>query len=268
VLRAGVDPEAFFAGLAPAPARILLLDYDGTLAPFQEARARAVPWEEAAGLVRSIQADGATRVVVISGRSVADLAPLLGLDPPPELWGSHGWERLRPDGRREPAELNLDARDRLERAATLARERAPADRIEIKPASVAVHVRGFSEDAAAALLDGVRAAWTGLTGVSLQVHDFDGGLELRAQGRDKGTAVREILSEEPAGSAIAYLGDDLTDEDAFRALGDRGLSVLVRAELRPTSADLWIQPPEELFEFLRRWRARSAGAARPAGTSP
>lgn len=55
-------------------------------------------------------------------------------------------------------------------------------------------------------------------------------------------------------AAIAYLGDDLTDEDAFQALDTRGLRVLVRDALRPTAADIWLQPPDELLDFLRSWR--------------
>jgi len=66
------------------------------------------------------------------------------------------------------------------------------------------------------------------------------------------------LAEEGADAAVAYLGDDLTDEDAFRALAGRGLRALVRAELRPSEADVWIRPPGELLAFLDRW-LRAAG---------
>jgi trehalose-6-phosphatase len=66
-----------------------------------------------------------------------------------------------------------------------------------------------------------------------------------------------VLSETAAGGQIAYLGDDLTDEDAFRALKPRGLAVLVRAVLRDTSADVWIRPPRGLLHFLERWRDAS-----------
>jgi trehalose-6-phosphatase len=54
---------------------------------------------------------------------------------------------------------------------------------------------------------------------------------------------------------VAYLGDDLTDEDAFAAVGDRGLSFLVRGEARASNARYWLRPPEELLEFLDGWLA-------------
>ncbi len=90
---------------------------------------------------------------------------------------------------------------------------------------------------------------------------FDGGLELRPTDRTKGTAVGQILAEEPATVPAAYLGDDLTDEDAFAAVGNRGFSILVRTEVRASCARFWLRPPEELLEFLDAWIAGSQGQA-------
>lgn len=61
--------------------------------------------------------------------------------------------------------------------------------------------------------------------------------------------------------AMAYLGDDQTDENAFEALHGRGLSVLVRREYRPTNADVWIQPPEGVTAFLSDWASACGGAS-------
>jgi trehalose-phosphatase len=95
-------------------------------------------------------------------------------------------------------------------------------------------------------------------GANLSLEAFDGGLELRALGRNKGDAVRDVLDEEGSLAAAAYLGDDRTDEDAFRAIRGRGLSVLVRPELRETAADWWLIPPADLLWFLGRWHAACA----------
>jgi trehalose-6-phosphatase len=84
---------------------------------------------------------------------------------------------------------------------------------------------------------------------------FDGGLELRAPGKNKGDAVAAILAKPDSRVAAAYLGDDETDENAFRAIKGRGIAILVRPEPRPTAADLWLRPPDELSRFLRDWLA-------------
>jgi trehalose-phosphatase len=77
---------------------------------------------------------------------------------------------------------------------------------------------------------------------------------MRARGRDKGDAVREVLAGRPEGAACAYLGDDLTDEDAFAALDGRGLGVLVSHVPRGTRAHAWVRPPVGVLTFLHRWR--------------
>ena len=260
ILRPGGDPEAFFARLRPAPRRVLLLDYDGTLAPFRQERDQAVPYPGVARVLERIMGGGGTRLVVVSGREVEGLLPLLGLEAPPEIWGTHGWERWQPGGRLERIPLPAGVRQGLERGRELETWGELQGRVENKPASVAVHVRGLPSGQAEPLLERVRSTWAALAeNGTLEIHDFDGGVELRPGGRHKGTAVEEALAEEPAGAAVAYLGDDRTDEDAFRALSGRGLAVLVRGQLRETSADLWIRPPEELLDFLGRWE-REAGS--------
>jgi trehalose 6-phosphate phosphatase len=59
-------------------------------------------------------------------------------------------------------------------------------------------------------------------------------------------------------SPSAFLGDDLTDEDAFRKLKGRGMAILVRDEYRPTEAEVWLKPPHELLEFLEQWATRTS----------
>ena len=253
--------ENFLGSLAGAPARVLLLDYDGTLAPFQVERDRATPYEGVREAVKSILSSGRTRVVIISGRQVTDLRRLLGVEPPPELWGTHGWERLERGGPHRLRALPPEAEAALKRAGAMF---APElhDRVEIKPASVALHVRGLTPSDAERVLAFARSEWEVLgTEGGLDVYPFDGGLELRVCGWDKGDAVRAVLSDEPEGTAVTYLGDDLTDEDAFRALGDLASSgrvnafcVLVREEARASLAATWLRPPVEMLEFLRCWR--------------
>ncbi len=254
VLRPELDLEAFFARLAAAAHGTLMLDYDGTLAPFKVSPKEAIPYPEVPGLLDQIMAGGHTRLVIVSGRPARDLQPLLGLRQDPEVWGSHGWERLRPDGRYELAPLAEGVRRRLQEAGdTVADAAAMGALLEVKPTSVAVHWRGLEPDIVRRVRDAAERRWRALAGGLLEVHGFDGGLELRPRGRSKGDAVRTVLDEMPAATIAAYLGDDATDEDAFRAIRSRGLGVLVRDELRATAADVWLTPPRDLLEFLQRW---------------
>jgi trehalose 6-phosphate phosphatase len=252
---------SFFDRLREASVRLLLLDYDGTLAPFTLDRMRAFPYGEIPGIISRIMAAN-TRVVLISGRSARELLFLSGIHPQPEIWGSHGAERLFADGSYE-----VDAPDAEHRLALQTARRAFinvgfTDRIETKPGSIAVHWRGLSSIQQRDTDAEVRRICEPLVRrQGLELLHFDGGLELRAPGKNKGDAVDTILSECGQDVAAAYLGDDQTDENAFRAIKGRGLAVLVRPECRATSADVWLKPPEELTRFLRDW-LRACGAER------
>ena len=252
--RAEAALAEFWPRLRGAARPLLMLDYDGTLAPFRVARDEAVPYPGVRERLGSLLREGMTRLVIVSGRTVADLLPLLGLEPHPEIWGCHGWERRLPSGEHRLGTLPSPARAALEQAADWIADAGLEARSERKPVSLTLHWRGMEGREAEALRQAAVAAWQPLaTAAGLELHGFDGGLELRHPGRDKGSAVREILSEMPAVSPVAYLGDDWTDEDAFKALAGRGLSVLVRASRRQSAADCWLRAPEELLEFLDRW---------------
>ena len=248
----------FLEQLRTAPSRILLLDYDGTLAPFCVDRNLAVPYPEVPPLIVRIMKQG-TRVVLISGRPVKELLQLTGISPQPEIWGSHGLERLTADGRYEVSSVP-EHKDYLLAAASILRDAGLEDRAEIKPGGVAVHWRGLSKAKAEKLAREVPELWQPLLDrAPLSLLEFDGGLEIRVAGRGKGDAVRAILKESGPQAAVAYLGDDQTDEDAFQALKGNGLTVLVRPQSRPTAADIWLQPPQELLQFLEEWLRASGG---------
>jgi trehalose-phosphatase len=232
-----------------------MLDYDGTLAPFTPDRDRAFPYAGVREILMEILALRNTRVVVISGRAIKDVTRLIALSPQPEIWGSHGWEHLTAEGAYELWPLEQSAQDGLREGGLRLDELGLAARREDKPVSVAVHWRGLSSAEADAIRSKAMAVWSPLVASScLEVHPFDGGLELRVRGRHKGFAVDAVLASENREIVAAYLGDDLTDEDAFKALAGRGLRVLVRTEFRETLADLWLEPPNELLAFLAAWR--------------
>jgi trehalose 6-phosphate phosphatase len=251
----------FLDRLKLAPQRILLLDYDGTLAPFTTDRDRAFPYPQVPRLLEAIMAAD-TRLVLVSGRPARELVALSGAHPHPEIWGSHGFERIMADGSHFTASLPPVQEAGLS-SAFAALQRAGLDKsMERKVGSIAVHWRGLGAPEKDRLKEQVLQAWRPLLDVhGLRLLEFDGGLEVRAPAANKGEAVLCILREAGRDPAVAYLGDDQTDEDAFRVLKGRGLPILVSAEPRPTLAEIWLRPPEELLEFLRQWLLACGGTA-------
>lgn len=249
----------FYQRLRTAGQRVLLLDYDGTLAPFRLRGNEAPPYSGVREILDAIIDSRHTRVVIVSGRWIQDLKPVLGLKRLPEIWGSHGWEQLRPDGEYAIAQIGEDSLRQLVQAdGWIPDLEGLGARCERKPASLAVHWRGLPPEKIRAIRDHVSRSWRAREMQNhLAWHDFDGGIELRAPGRHKGSVVEAVLSQEGPDTVAAYLGDDLTDEDAFKAMRGRGIGVLVRPEFRATAADFWLQPPAELLKFLREWHEKS-----------
>lgn len=258
VLNPDIDPSKFFESLKESRNRALLLDYDGTLAPFVVKRNEAFPYEGVSAVLEDIMRKGSSRLVIITGRALDDVVPLLALERTPEIWGSHGGERLFADGTRQRASLSTASSRGLESAVHWIGEMGWDDHVERKPLGVAVHWRGVEPAKTKELQDRLLSGLPGfVAGTGLSIHAFDGGLELRSPEASKGEAVKTLLGEMGEETVSAYLGDDLTDEDAFAALKEyssHSICVLVREELRDTKADLWIRPPWELLDFLRRWQ--------------
>ena len=133
-------------------------------------------------------------------------------------------------------------------------------RIELKPGSIAVHWRGLTRDEIGDIwTTALRILQPIAFSAGLELLHFDGGVEMRVRTPNKGDAVRAILREHTCDAPTAYLGDDVTDEDAFAALNPLGLTVLVRKEYRPTTAQLWLRPPTELLDFLEHWLITCGG---------
>lgn len=246
--------EPFLRAVARAPLSLLMLDYDGTLAPFREDPDQALPYPGILPLLQEIVSCGKTRVVIISGRDANEITPLLDIEPRPEVWGLHGLQCLKPDG---SVDLSLLAESTLE---ALAASQNWLDyqhlqhAAEFKPGSIAVHWRGLNQGQAEALRGRVLLGWKPIAKYThLHLMEFDGGVEIRAPEADKGDAVRTIMSEMNPDTPAAYLGDDTTDEHAFQAMNGRGLSVLVRPQWRATAAQLWLRPPDEVLELLAQW---------------
>ena len=263
LLRPGADLAPFFERVAAAPRRALLMDYDGTLAPFTADRRHAEPYPDMrTALVEVALARKPTSVWIVSGRGVGDLARLARLDHVVDLWGSHGLERRTRQGCWAGPAPDSEATRFLDEVAGALGALGAGALTERKLHGIAIHWRGADP----ALYERAREALERRfvpagAARGLELLPFDGGLELRPRASHKGQVVDRAFAELGHDAAVAYLGDDRTDEDAFAALRGRGLPVLVRPEIRETRAEAWLRPPGEVLAFLKQWNAACSASS-------
>jgi trehalose-phosphatase len=242
----------FLLNVSRASMRALIIDYDGTLAPYIPDRELATPYGVLLPLLQQISLQTGTRLVIVTGRPAASAARLLQL-PDVEIWGCNGLERLHVDGLIDKPQVPMESLQAIANATELLLNAGLGQYAERKFASIAIHWRG-KEALAGHLTRRVLRAWSSVQhSKGVRLVPFDGGLEITVTARNKADVVQTILSELGLDSAVAYLGDDSTAEDAFGALHRRGLSVLVGDMYRTTLADVWIRPPDELTAFLSAW---------------
>lgn len=253
----GFDPvHPFFTSLAQNPSRVLLLDYDATLARLQEDAPHDGRPDGLPRLLQSIR-DTGTRLVVLTGRSATSLVPLLGMSPPPEIFGAHGAERLLPDGSRRLCQLARTAVQALAEASIRLANAGLGAMTEHSMAAVAVHWRGLDTAQRVRVANRARQALADLRNEEVGLVPFDGGMELRVLRPNKSDAATTVLCETP-GACAAYLGDDLLDPGAFEVVRDRGIGIRVSASRRNGHAGITLRPPE-LPSFLRQWLRSCVG---------
>ncbi len=239
------DDSAALDRLAATPHLLVALDFDGTLSPLQDEpmAARMLPAARAA--LDALAALPDTTVALVSGRSLADLEEISEHTPSSRLHlaGSHGAEFWHPDAPDAPdagdtAALRL--RDELRDAATAAVAGLDGAWIEPKAFGLGLHTRTASPaDArtAAERLEAIMSErapdWRRRSGRDILEYAF------RHEGKD--TAVAALRDRSHA-TAVLFAGDDVTDEDAIRSLGEHDLGVRVgdgdtAAQVRVPSAD-------------------------------
>lgn len=213
---------------ARADRLLVAVDFDGTLSPIVPNYESAVADRDAVESLFGLSALPRTRVVVISGRSRADLERRLGSCPPEVvLVGSHGAEHSSdpPVEGEARVESFVEAVDGL-------REKYPGTRIERKPYSLAVHYRNVS----AQRQDELRERAIERVGpLAAGTKEGKKVIEFLAVLADKGSALeryRGMAPESPAegGSVTVFIGDDVTDEAAFEVLSPDDVGVKVGPE--------------------------------------
>jgi len=241
-------PKAIRAAAGGRPLA-LFLDYDGTLTPIVERPEDAVLAPETREVLRRLAARHP--VAIISGRDLEDVRARVGVEGI-HYAGCHGFEIAGPRGSRVH-EAAAAAAPQLGAAADMVAHDTrgiPGVQLERKRFTLAVHYRRAPE---------------------ARVHDVHEAV-LRAQARhpalrmtegkkvwelqpdvdwDKGRAVLWLIETLKLEDALpVYIGDDVTDEDAFRALEHRGVGIAVQDAAQPTAATLTLRDPDEVRDFL------------------
>jgi alpha,alpha-trehalase len=244
------DIEATLRAKRPA----VFLDYDGTLTPIVEHPADAVLSEAMREAVRALAQQ--CTVAIVSGRDLDDVRAMVGID---GIWfaGSHGFDIAGPAGERHARGSEfLSALDDAERSLAEPVGAIPGARVERKRFAIAVHFRQTEP----ALVPAVEAAVDAVVTTRPELRKTGGKMifELRpAIPWDKGRALLwllEVLGLDGPDAIPMYVGDDETDEDAFRVLAERGIGVLVRGEGddRLTTARFTLTSTEDVRTLLER----------------
>ena len=236
----------------------VFFDFDGTLSNIVKNPDAAQLVEGAADALTSLTAQ--CPVAILSGRDLADVRQRVGL---PGIWyaGSHGFELTGPDGaHHENAEAAASIPVLEEAAAELADQLGdiPGVVVEHKRFGVAVHYRNAARDRVGEVTAAVRSAGQR---TALRVTTGREVIELRPNvDWDKGNTLRWVLEhirddEQPGPLLPIYLGDDITDEDAFDAVADDGIPIVVRHTDdgdRATAATYALDNPDRAREFTER----------------
>ncbi|MFZ2281511.1 MAG: trehalose-phosphatase [Prosthecobacter sp.] len=246
--------EKICSCLVQAPSVLIASDFDGTLAQIMDCPSRAVLSSEAQMVIKSLATlHPRVRLAFLSGRSLADLASRLPIAQENiVLAGNHGLE-MSGAGLDWMHPSSAQNRPQIEALVTQLQSLAggiEGAMIEDKGLGLTLHYRGV----ASADLPRLHAAVLQMV-LPAGIRRADGKkvVEFRPQvDWHKGHALRRIQQHfDIASESTVFLGDDVTDEDAFRELNSRGITLHVGLESAASFAGLHARHPEDAVQFLR-----------------
>jgi trehalose-phosphatase len=232
---------------------VFFFDYDGTLAPIVKDPAKAAMGQSMRSLLKRLSEK--YPVAVVSGRDISDIQEFVDLDNIVYA-GSHGFRISGPDGltmEHEEAIKLIPLLDRIEMIVEQALGTVPGIEVERKYFAIAVHYRNAAPNS-------FKLVNRTVTEILKKFPDFRKSrgkkvVEVRpALDWHKGKAVKWIMEkmslDYPQEHMPVFIGDDLTDEDAFRYLGDNCIGILVGWHGQPSAADLHLAGVDEVYKLL------------------
>ncbi len=239
----------------------VFLDYDGTLTPIVEDPSEALLPDDMRGVLTEL----AERVpiAVISGRDRPDVQRLVGID---NIFyaGSHGFDISGPDGKESGPEQGKDFLPALDEAETELKEgieSIPGAWVERKKFSIAIHYRKVEESKTSH----VKKAVEDVAGLHPELRQSGGKKIFELQPKmdwHKGRALMWLLKKlelDRPDIMPFYLGDDVTDEDAFKTLKGRGIGVVVMDPPRHTEGQYQLKDISEVKQFLQKLLSAQKG---------
>lgn len=232
----------------------VFLDYDGTLTPIVAHPEDAVLSDEMRDTIRRLAK--VCPVAVVSGRDLSDVRGRVGLEDIVYA-GSHGFDIAGPDGLRRENPEAQDVLPVLDEAEAELREQLAGiegAEVERKKYAIAIHYRNTSEADVADIEGAVDRTQSSHS--KLRKEHGKKIFELQPDiDWHKGRAVTWLLREldlDKSKVLPIYIGDDVTDENAFRSLRGRGAGIVVGDEGRESAAQYELENPAEVASFLDR----------------
>jgi len=229
--------------------RLLLLDYDGTLVPFAETPEKARPDAELLKLLAELNNNARNEVVLISGRDKNTLDKWLG-GLKTAMVAEHGvWMKAKGGEWGMMTGLSDDWKDEVRAVLKLAVDRIEGSLIEEKDYSLAWHYRKANPRISERHIREIVNDLLNLTANSnLKVLEGSKVVEVKSANLNKGSTAKQWISRQDWDFILA-IGDDVTDEDLFRALPENAWSIKVRPGV--SAAKFSLDSPDEVRSLLK-----------------
>lgn len=233
----------------------LLLDYDGTLTPIVARPEQAVCPPGVKSILEKLRDSPRGMVAIISGRALEDLKGKVGV-PGITYVGNHGLEMENPPGV-HPKNLSPQRQDELKqirKSLETSLKALPGIHFEDKGPILTLHYRNAPREASGRVQEAVQNVLQGYYLTRWQFFTGKKIFEIRPRmDFNKGKTIKELLHRFPPAKLLpVYLGDDQSDEDAFRAIQGQGIPVRVGPGSAPSAADYFLRDPSEVLDFLRQ----------------